>query len=806
MAGFNFVRVIIVFLFFICVGKASVSADTVLSGISCSGTFTCQVRQCAYGGEGGNYCTAYDEELGRIDPVTELPCICFAVPTIKSCVTNTDINGNPVCTIPNGEFNCYYGDNAASECTFSTQTTCGNGVCEAGETAASCASDCNTCGAGFQRCGGCINGCRPTSQSCSAWITQECSVPPACNPPYWCVGPSQESDCTAIGGTLFDTPWCGTGTRACCSACNNGQYSVSYGCGGTCGACQEERRYVATSNPGIICSAPYCTNNSACTTSSCSPRCGQNNGCGGKCPNTDLGMPTGVTITPTPGSTVPIQFFEGAGYWSQVTWSASGLADNYQMELYPVGTSCSDPNAVCVTRASNTRYYWWQPGADHFVWTVRVRPVNTKCGSTPGLWSESTFTVTGNISVAFYSDPNGNASLSGNNCTDPDGNTSTAVGSGAYFGVETRNGSLQQAISGSSLSLTVPFWPSPNGNNRLTLQPGTSGETILQVTCPPAGGGGNTMSGVSSPSEQTINFFVAALDTTNAGWWQVVGGNINASRTSGQAILSHIPDTCTLPNCNPFMITKDLTSNDNSAGVAVTGGGWIDTSDEAGANTGYVTDRAQQTFAVGTLASRIRENYEYFYREYSMGSNPSNDWTVPNDATKPSSLPTNDKRAYFQSGDLTIQQPWHVAADEEIVVFVDGNLNITNPNNIEQLILVEQGGYLAFIVSGNINIDYNIANADLTNTATNVEGVYIANGQFRVAATSTANTGDNRFVGAGTFVGWNGIVLERDFDDGGVRKVENNTKPTDLFIYRPDFLLNTPDIMLRPQLIWQETN
>ena len=70
----------------------------------------------------------------------------------------------------------------------------------------------------------------------------------------------------------------------------------------------------------------------------------------------------------------------------------------------------------------------------------------------------------------------------------------------------------------------------------------------------------------------------------------------------------------------------------------------------------------------------------------------------------------------------------------------------------------------------------------------------------------TTGGGDDRFVGEGSFIGWSGINLDRDFSDGSDRSLENNDKAVDLFIYRPDFLVNMPDILLVPIRIWQETN
>jgi len=86
-----------------------------------------------------------------------------------------------------------------------------------------------------------------------------------------------------------------------------------------------------------------------------------------------------------------------------------------------------------------------------------------------------------------------------------------------------------------------------------------------------------------------------------------------------------------------------------------------------------------------------------------------------------------------------------------------------------------------------------------------VEGVYIANGTLTVASKGVKQ-GDLKFVGAGTFVGWTGVSLNRDFrlGDDTTEGLKNFDQPGELFLARPDFVLNLPKKMARPVTDWQE--
>ena len=277
----------------------------------------------------------------------------------------------------------------------------------------------------------------------------------------------------------------------------------------------------------------------------------------------------------------------------------------------------------------------------------------------------------------------------------------------------------------------------------------------------------------------------------DSSWWQVWGGNFAAEYNYGYVMKSSIPsDTiCIEPDCYPYLSVTDRAGTAKSDGFPFLGGGEFFIEDQ-------ISSREDQVSAVGTLRTRLRETYSYFYGRYSLGFSPDDYYSVSSeDALEPTTI----QETYFRSGDLTIQSPWEVTAGESYVIFVDGNLNIEDPLDVGGLITVDEGGFLAFIVSGDINIADNVGNSTLSDISSNIEGVYVADGTINILSNDAM---DKRFVGEGTFVGWTNVSMQRSFDDGP----DNELYPTEMFVYRPDLVKYTPEKMKRPQILWQETN
>jgi hypothetical protein len=333
---------------------------------------------------------------------------------------------------------------------------------------------------------------------------------------------------------------------------------------------------------------------------------------------------------------------------------------------------------------------------------------------------------------------------------------------------------------------TYPISPDtllvPEGSNSITLVPD---DPSWVCDCPT----GCTYN-IDVSADTQLNFFVT---TTQNSWFQSIGGDLHANAALGQSIRNPVSVLCS-GACEPYTTLLDDLGTSNSSGIVSYAGGTADFMSESGSQTFNIDEAGNDWLAQSLYRIPPTEDYAYFMRLFEMGLTPSEDFVTnpPTDASKPSGTPADGKAAFYRAGDLTINSSsWSVNSTESIVVFISGNLNIANN------ITVADGGFLAFIVQGNINFDSNLGSASPSNTVADVAGVYIASGTIN---TGSAGSGqDLKFVGEGIFVGWDGINLERDY-----RNDENNTAPAELFRYRPDFLFSAPDEFNRPLFHWQE--
>lgn len=278
------------------------------------------------------------------------------------------------------------------------------------------------------------------------------------------------------------------------------------------------------------------------------------------------------------------------------------------------------------------------------------------------------------------------------------------------------------------------------------------------------------------------------------GWWQALNAHVYAGLNTGTALRSIIPGGCGEPACIPALLAPDFDLVSGSDGFPLTGGGSIET-------LGFTTYRQPNVSAIGTKGySRVKENFTWFSRRYGVDTSSAQGSINPGDAQKP----TGGLNYYYVPGDMTIDQAWNVDG-ETIVIFVGGNLTISDSGGVEALIDVRSNPnpFLAFIASGNIIIDETVGNTDPANTTANIEGVFVADGRIIVQSDGDGSTQDKRFIGEGTFVGWNGVTLERSF---APNDAANQTTPAETFRYRPDLIVNTPDTMKTPRQLWQEAN
>jgi len=306
----------------------------------------------------------------------------------------------------------------------------------------------------------------------------------------------------------------------------------------------------------------------------------------------------------------------------------------------------------------------------------------------------------------------------------------------------------------------------------------------------------------------SLNFYVKRASANNNAWWQILGGNI-FSKQNIQSLVpsSELPGYCeSTPECVPALIDTNPSFTTESPGFAFTQDGSVLTfqdPDSLFLHTSESRTNALQALAIST--DLPEEKYSFFYKKMSdlAVSLPS--------SQKP--VPAENPGIYIQDGDLTINDlnPWNLTNTEQIIVFINGNLYISDTSASEQrIITVDQGGegFLSFIVSGDIIVSENVGYSDIhtdphmPDTAL-VEGVFIADGKIQISGVEDAQ--DLKFIGAGTFVGWEGIQLDRSFSIPSDNSL-NNQSPSEIFIFRPDFLVNTPKKMKSAHFYLRELN
>jgi len=335
------------------------------------------------------------------------------------------------------------------------------------------------------------------------------------------------------------------------------------------------------------------------------------------------------------------------------------------------------------------------------------------------------------------------------------------------------DGSYQFTTDGDSLDIPGSYQVSvapPNSEYSLVCSSGPYPVPVILD-----GGDADTIvGGVWYYDRPPLNFRFAIF---NDPWFQVIGGNVLAEGKLEMKIPADL-----------FASMKDLSDRSNSSGFPVI---------KVGAS--YAIDgefgvEHADVYGAQTRAA-IPEDYSYFYSIYGMPQTPLNDLTGTNISSEFTSTPVNlGREAYYIPDDVVLTaSDWTIEAGESKVIFVNGDLRI------ERGITVAVGGFLAFIVNGDITFDDSLKSSSDSTTPI-IEGVFVANGKIIIESDTSS---EEKFVGAGAFIGWRGFELPRDYSNNGTS--DNTLYPTELFIARPDFVFNIPERMKKPMYDWFET-
>lgn len=138
---------------------------------------------------------------------------------------------------------------------------------------------------------------------------------------------------------------------------------------------------------------------------------------------------------------------------------------------------------------------------------------------------------------------------------------------------------------------------------------------------------------------------------------------------------------------------------------------------------------------------------------------------------------------------VTINGNYNFQGGGYYVFVINGNLTI----NSNRLTVAKDGTSVLFVVSGNITVSDNV---------TNLEGIFSADGNFRVNSKTPAT--DNQLEIQGSVIA-NSVKGVGKFDnqrDLGNRA--NITTPAVVIIYRPDLILNAPNLIRSTNYKFQE--
>lgn len=482
--------------------------------------------------------------------------------------------------------------------------------------------------------------------------------------------------------------------------------------------------------------------------------------------------------------------------WNPGPSNSSGpVYREWEVQVVPEGSDCNNPASFCGTVVKSS--YRFVPSSSYSRYTWSVRTINDVCTyqgapRVNGRWSvPQLFIVQDKVDFGstINMDNSRSAIVVGGVCTASGAPT-------AYTG----GGNV--TISKAPFTQTVPV-STTNGSYTFTQVDRGSGFNVrLQLTQPPAGQPqlicscpvGCQYSNVTVP--QNLPFYVSQVALP---WFQTQGADI-AALTPGSGVSIEDPITAFLLNgakiSKPFDTSNYATIGRYTQGALVVQRSSIVDLDSAAGN--QETNISDPNRLVRTTYTNVcKENFDYFYRKFSMGVNPSNDTANLTGTNIPASDRPSGKNAYYAASNLTINSNWALTGNRKLVVFVNGDLTI-NAN-----ITVANSAFLAFIVKGNIIVSPTVGTSDVSQTGNGqVQGVYIANGNLTIQSAGSTGT-DLKFIGEGVFAVCGNVRLPRDFQNGGDAS-RNNVSPTSLFIYRPDMLANTPELMKDSLSNWKE--
>ena len=360
----------------------------------------------------------------------------------------------------------------------------------------------------------------------------------------------------------------------------------------------------------------------------------------------------------------------------------------------------------------------------------------------------------------MYDDPTGRAGYAGAKCIYPGGGAAPLKPGG-----------------GSKVSVSPDGREGPvqgNGSYVVNQVLETGAKTIaisgmdLGYVCTCPGGCQYNWATVSGGNNTGWDFYVSKI---LARWAQVVGGHAHGQ--TGAVV--------EVPADKYFMIPAAFTSGKSGVG-SKTSGSFATAPGGLSASWSLLTD--------GIDLSTWRYNYHRLWvRAGSPTADPGDGFTtVPGPGI------------YRKSGNYSVNSGGWQNLSGSRVIFVDGNLEIKY-----RVTLAGSSDFLAFIVSGDINVNSDVGDSAVASpTPGNADlvGAFLADGNFNGGTNASAT--DKQLVIYGTVgadIGMDGSGRVRFQRDMGIN---NNIGPGVSVIWNPNLLLNWPEQLSDALTDWRE--
>jgi len=255
-------------------------------------------------------------------------------------------------------------------------------------------------------------------------------------------------------------------------------------------------------------------------------------------------------------------------------------------------------------------------------------------------------------------------------------------------------------------------------------------------------------------------------------WFQTQEGSV-----VGESVVSIIPSSCTTscsPACFRFL---SLQGDGGTSGVV----GVKNSAHDLALGAGDVSQEgwlAENPFPKGIE----RSTYDYISNRlaYENLFTERKDFDCDIDGCP---LPTQTGVYQKESSGTPIYlKGGNITNGNKVVIFINGDAGVKLTGNIT----VDNQSFFALMVKGNLIID---------STVTQAQGIFFSD-NYIILLTSGGT--DSQFIGEGSFVGRNGILIERNL------KGNNTCKPAALFKERPDFAINLPADFAYNRSVFQE--